>query len=405
LLGAEEFGIATAALVAAGCIMMRVCHLNTCPVGIATQDPRLRERFSGKPEHVVNYFTFVAEELRQVMAKLGFRTVNEMVGRVDRLDARKAIKHWKADGLDLTALLYKPEVPDTVGVYCQEVQDHGLKDALDNMLIEKCQQALEDGTPIELQTEIRNVNRTVGTMLGSRLSKLHGGAGLPHDTIKVCFKGSCGNSFAAFLPKGITFEVEGEANDYFCKGLSGGHVSIRPWKNASYKAEDNIIVGNVACYGATGGEVFIRGVAGERFCVRNSGVDAVVEGVGDHGCEYMTRGNVVIIGSTGRNFAAGMSGGLAYVLDEKGDFSIHCNQEMVDLDPLLDSDVEIVQKLLKKHIEKTDSERAQYVLDNWDQLQAKLIKVYPKDYKRALAERMAKSDKEAGLLELSAPKT
>lgn len=401
LLGAEEFGIATAALVAAGCIMMRVCHLNTCPVGIATQDPRLRERFMGKPEHVVNYFTFVAEELRQIMAKLGFRTVNEMIGRVDRLDARHAIQHWKASGLDLTGILYKPEVPDTVGVYCQEDQDHGLKDALDNQLIEKCQKALEDGTPIAFESEIRNVNRTVGTMLGSRLSKLHGGAGLPHNTITVRFNGSCGNSFAAFLPKGITFEVEGEANDYFCKGLSGGYVSIRPWKNASYVAEENIIIGNVACYGATGGEVFIRGVAGERFCVRNSGADAVVEGVGDHGCEYMTRGNVVIIGSTGRNFAAGMSGGLAYVLDEQNDFRIHCNQEMVDLDPLLDEDVEKVQTLLRKHIDKTDSERAQYVLENWDRLQSKFIKVYPKDYKRVLAERQEKSDKADVSLALS----
>ncbi|MDB5391898.1 MAG: gltB, partial [Planctomycetaceae bacterium] len=311
LLGAEEFGIATAALVAAGCIMMRVCHLNTCPVGIATQDPRLRERFTGKPEYVVNYFTFVAQELRQVMAKLGVRTVAEMVGRSDMLDARKAITHWKASGLDLSGLLYKPEVPAGVDIHCTKEQDHGLQDALDNKLIELCQAALEDGTKIELDLPIRNVNRTVGTMLGSRLSKLHGGAGLPENTIKVRFKGSCGQSFGAFLPKGITFEVEGEANDYFGKGLSGGNLSVRPWKNASYVAEDNIIIGNVACYGATAGEVFIRGVAGERFCVRNSGVDTVVEGVGDHGCEYMTRGNVVIIGSTGRNFAAGMSGGLA----------------------------------------------------------------------------------------------
>ena len=395
LLGAEEFGIATAALVAAGCIMMRVCHLNTCPVGIATQDPRLRERFSGKPEHVVNYFMFVANELRQVMAKLGCRTINEMVGRVDKLDARQAVTHWKAAGLDLSALLYKPEVPDTVGVYCQEKQDHGIQDALDNELIKKCQPALEHGTPVSFASKIRNVNRTVGTMLGSRLSKKYGGAGLPDDTISIRFTGSCGNSFAAFLPKGITFEVEGEANDYFCKGLSGGYVSIRPWKNASYVAEDNIIIGNVACYGATGGEVFIRGVAGERFCVRNSGVDAVVEGVGDHGCEYMTRGNVVIIGPTGRNFAAGMSGGLAYVLDDKGDFRIHCNTEMVDLDPLLDEDVEIVQTLLKKHIDKTESERAQYVLENWDRLQSQFIKVYPKDFKRVLAERKAKSEKVA----------
>jgi glutamate synthase (ferredoxin) len=393
LLGAEEYGIATAALVAAGCIMMRVCHLNTCPVGIATQDPRLRERFTGKPEHVVNYFTFVAQELRQIMAKLGVRTITEMVGRSDLLDARKAITHWKASGLDLSKLLYKPEVPAGVGVYCTKVQDHGLQDALDNKLIELCQGALHHGKKVELDLPIRNVNRTVGTMLGSRLTKLHP-EGLPEDTIKVRFTGSAGQSFGAFMPKGITFEIEGEANDYFGKGLSGGNLSVRPWKNASYKAEDNIIIGNVACYGATAGEVFIRGIAGERFCVRNSGVDTVVEGVGDHGCEYMTRGNVVIIGPTGRNFAAGMSGGLAYVLDETGDFRIHCNPEMVDLDPLLNEDVIKVQKLLKKHIEKTDSDRAQYVLENWDRLQSKFVKVFPKDFKRVILERKAKAEKE-----------
>jgi glutamate synthase domain-containing protein 2/glutamate synthase domain-containing protein 1/glutamate synthase domain-containing protein 3 len=394
LLGAEEFGIATAALVAAGCIMMRVCHLNTCPVGIATQDPRLRERFSGKPEHVVNYFTFVAQELRKIMAKLGVRTIEEMVGRSDLLVARKDIAHWKASGLDLKGLLYRPDVPAGVDVHQTQMQDHGLQDALDNELIEACKPALEDGKRIDIERNIRNVNRTVGTMLGSRLTKRHGGAGLPDDTIKVRFKGSCGQSFGAFMPKGITFEVEGEANDYFGKGLSGGHLSVRPWKNSTYKAEDNIIIGNVACYGATAGEVFIRGVAGERFCVRNSGVDTVVEGVGDHGCEYMTRGNVVIIGPTGRNFAAGMSGGLAYVLDEKGDFGIHCNQEMVDLDPLLDEDVVKVQTLLRKHIEKTDSDRAQYVLDNWDRLQPKFVKVFPTDFKRVILERKAKAEKE-----------
>ena len=392
LLGAEEYGIATAALVAAGCIMMRVCHLNTCPVGIATQDPRLRERFSGKPEHVINYFTFLAEELRQIMAKLGVRTMNEMIGRVDMLDSRKAIKHWKAQGLDLSMLLYKPEIPEGMKLYCVEKQDHGLELALDNELIAKSAAALESGEPVSFETKIRNVNRTVGTMLGARLTKKWGGKGLPDNTIRIKLTGSCGQSFGAFVPRGITFEVEGEANDYFGKGLSGGILSVYPWKAGSYVAEENIIIGNVACYGATAGEVYIRGIAGERFCVRNSGANAVVEGVGDHGCEYMTRGTVIVIGPTGRNFAAGMSGGVAYVLDEHGKFPIHCNKEMVDLDPLvLEEDVEEVRGMLQKHIEKTGSERAQYVLDNWDTLQAKFIKVYPQDYKRALAERKAKA--------------
>ncbi|MBI3860264.1 MAG: glutamate synthase subunit alpha, partial [Planctomycetia bacterium] len=308
LLGAEEFGIASAALVAAGCIMMRVCHLNTCPVGIATQDPRLRAKFAGKPEHVVNFFNFLAEDLRQIMALLGFRTVNEMIGRVDRLDTRKAIEHWKARGLDFSAILHKPDAPPNVGVYCQEKQDHGLRGALDNELIRLCQPALERGEKVELELPIRNINRTVGTMLGSRLTKKWGGAGLPDDTITLKFKGSCGQSFAAFAPRGITFQVEGDANDYFGKGLSGAKISIFPPKTATFVPEENIIIGNVACYGATGGEVFIRGRVGERFCVRNSGVSTVVEGVGDHGCEYMTRGAVVVIGPTGRNFAAGMSG-------------------------------------------------------------------------------------------------
>ena len=388
LLGAEEYGIATAALIAAGCIMMRVCHLNTCPVGIATQDPRLRAKFAGKPEHVVNYFTFVAEELRRYMAKLGFRTVDEMIGRVDKLDARRAIDHWKARGIDFSAILYKPEVPASVGVYCRDKQDHGLDKALDNQLIELCQPALDRGEKVELTLPIKNTNRTVGTMLGSRLTKKYGGAGLPDDTITLRFQGSAGNSFAAFVPRGITMEVEGDANDYFAKGLSGGFVSIAPPKNATFRAEDNIIIGNVACYGATSGEVFIRGRAGERFCVRNSGAQAVVEGIGDHGCEYMTGGQVVVIGPTGRNFAAGMSGGFAFILDEDGTFPIRCNQEMVDLEKLeLDEDVELIQSLLKKHVEKTGSERAQWVLENWDTLQSKFVKVFPQDYKRVLNER------------------
>ncbi|MGQ0634449.1 MAG: glutamate synthase large subunit [Planctomycetaceae bacterium] len=388
LLGAEEFGMASAALVAAGCIMMRVCHLNTCPVGIATQDPRLREKFTGQPEHVVNFFTFVAEELREIMANLGFRTVNEMVGRVDRLDSRQAIDHWKARGLDFSMLLHKPEVPPEVGVYCREPQNHGLGAALDNELIKLCHAALERGEQVAFDIPIKNINRTVGTMLGSRLTKKWGGAGLPDDTITIRFHGSCGQSFAAFVPKGITLQVEGDANDYFCKGLSGGKVSVFPPRTATFVAEENIIIGNVACYGATGGEVFIRGVAGERFCVRNSGVSAVVEGVGDHGCEYMTRGTVVVLGPTGRNFAAGMSGGIAYVLDESGRFPVLCNQEMVDLERLeLDDDIEVVQGLLRKHIEATASERAQFVLENWHRLQTKFVKIYPRDYRRVLEAR------------------
>lgn len=385
LLGAEEFGIASAALVAAGCIMMRVCHLNTCPVGIATQDPKLRAKFAGKPEHVVNFFTFIAEELRRVMAQLGFRTVNEMIGRVDMLDTVKAIDHWKARGLDFSTILYKPDVPETVGVYCQEKQDHGLRGALDNEIIKRCQPALEKGEKVEFELPIRNINRTVGTMTGSRLTKKWGGNGLPDDTITIRFTGSCGQSFAAFMPRGMTFSVEGDANDYFCKGLSGGKVAIFPPKASTFVPEENIIIGNVACYGATSGEVFIRGVAGERFCVRNSGVHAVVEGVGDHGCEYMTKGIVVCLGPTGRNFAAGMSGGFAYVLDEGGRFKTLCNQEMVDLEPLeLDEDIDAVQSLLKKHIEATGSTRAQHVLENWDRLQSKFIKVYPRDYRRVI---------------------
>jgi glutamate synthase (NADPH) large chain len=379
--------------------MMRVCHLNTCPVGIATQDPKLRAKFAGKPEHVVNFFTFVAEELRQIMAQLGIRTVNELVGRVDLLDTRKAIDHWKARGLDFSAILFKPEVPASVGVYCRETQDHGLRGALDNELIARCQPALERGEKVEFEVAIRNTNRTVGTMLGSRLTKIWGGAGLPDDTITIRFLGSCGQSFGAFVPRGMTFHVEGDANDYFGKGLSGGKLSIFPPKTATFVAEDNIIIGNVACYGATGGEVFIRGMAGERFCVRNSGVNAVVEGVGDHGCEYMTAGTVVVIGPTGRNFAAGMSGGIAYVLDEAGRFDTICNHEMVDLDPLeLDSDIDLVQSLLRRHIETTGSERAQYVLENWDRLQSKFIKVFPRDYRRVLEARKKQAADDAGVL-------
>ena len=329
LLGAEEFGMATAPLITLGCIMLRKCHLNTCSVGIATQDPELRKRFTGQPEHIINFFFFVADELREIMAEMGFRTINEMIGRMDRLDTRQAIDHWKARGLDFSRLLKMPEVPDDIATYCCEIQDHGLDRALDNRLIELCREAIDSRTPIELDLPISNANRTVGTTLSYEVAVRYGEDALPDDTITVRFKGSVGQSFAAFLAKGITFHVEGDSNDYFCKGLSGGRVTIRPPVESGFVPEENILVGNVVLYGATGGQAFIRGVAGERFGVRNSGAEAVVEGVGDHGCEYMTRGRVVVLGPTGRNFAAGMSGGEAYVLDEHGLFRDLCNPDMI----------------------------------------------------------------------------
>jgi glutamate synthase (ferredoxin) len=392
LLGAEEFGFATTALIATGCIMMRVCHLNTCPVGIATQDPRLRAKFAGKPEHVVNFFNFLAEDLRQIMAKLGFRTVNEMIGRVDRLDVRKAIDHWKAKGLDFTPLLHKPDVPASVGVYCTDKQNHGLEKALDHRLINACRPALEHGRRVEWDFGIRNIHRTVGTMLGYHVTKRWGAEGLPDDTIRLRFTGSAGQSFGAFVPRGMTMTVEGDANDYFGKGLSGGRLAVFPPRTATFEAEQNIIIGNVACYGATAGEVYIRGIAGERFCVRNSGVSAVVEGVGDHGCEYMTKGVVVVIGTTGRNFAAGMSGGFAFVLNETGQFNRLCNPWMVDLEPLkLDEDVDLVRSLLLRHIEFTQSTKAQYLLENWDHVQSQFVKVFPRDYRRVLEQNRKKT--------------
>ena len=388
LLGAEEFGMATAPLISMGCIMLRKCHLNTCSVGIATQDPALRKKFDGKPEHVINYFFFVADELRQIMADMGFRTVNEMVGRMDRLDAREAIAHWKAKGLDFSRLLKMPDVPPDIATYCREEQDHGLERALDNELIERCRDAIENGTPVDLDMPISNANRTVGTTLSYEVAKRRGEDGLPDDTITARFTGSAGQSFAAFLAKGITFHVEGDANDYFCKGLSGGRVTIKPPARARFVAEENIIVGNVVLYGATGGQAFIRGVAGERFAVRNSGAEAVVEGVGDHGCEYMTRGRVVVLGPTGRNFAAGMSGGEAFVLDESGRFRDLCNDEMVYLEDLIeDEDVRVVRRLVEDHLRHTGSENAKRVLADWNAALPKFVKVMPKDYKRVLAER------------------
>ena len=393
LLGAEEFGFSTAPLVVSGCIMMRVCHLDTCPVGIATQNPELRKHFSGKPEFVENYFRFVAEEIRELMAELGFRTMDEMIGRVDRLNVQAAVDHWKASGLDLSSILYQPEVPTSVARRCIEPQDHGLDRALDNQLIEKCANAIEQRTPIKIDSPIRNVNRTVGTMLGSVITRRWGAKGLPDETIRIRFTGSAGQSFGAFLPNGVSMTIEGDANDYFGKGLSGGRVIIYPPSRSPFTPEENIIIGNVALYGATGGEAFVRGIAGERFCVRNSGAYAVVEAIGDHGCEYMTGGRVVILGNTGRNFAAGMSGGIAYVLDSFGDFENHCNRGMVDLETLEANDVQLVQKLIRQHLERTGSTVAQHTLDNWVSIQTNFIKVMPRDYKRVLlAEQRARAE-------------
>jgi glutamate synthase (ferredoxin) len=396
LLGGEEFGFSTAPLVVVGCIMMRVCHLNTCPVGVATQDPELRKKFAGKPEHVVNYFRFVAQEVRELMAKLGFRTMNEMIGRVDRLDFKPALDHWKAAGLDLSAILHQPDMGPEVPRRCVRPQDHALERSLDHTtLIPQCADAVEHRTPVKLTLPIRNVHRTVGTTLGYRITRRWGAAGLPDDTIRVHFTGSAGQSFGAFVPRGISFTLEGDANDYWGKGLSGGKLTVYPPRTVTFKAEENIVIGNVALYGATSGEAYVRGVAGERFCVRNSGVHAVVEGIGDHGCEYMTGGRVVVLGRTGRNFAAGMSGGVAYVLDVTGDFAKRrCNLGMVDLSPLDQAeDIELVRGLIQRHIEATDSPYAAKILADWVSNQPKFVKIMPKDYKRVLlAEAKAKAE-------------
>ena len=397
LLGAEEYGFSTAPLVVSGCIMMRVCHLDTCPVGIATQNPELRKHFTGKPEFVENYFRFVAEEVRELMATLGFRTMDDMIGRSDELDVTDAVDHWKARGLDLSTILHQPDVSPDVGRRCVQAQDHGLDKALDNELIVRAHDALEHGTPVEFELPIRNVNRTVGTMLGYELTSRCGGAGLPDDTIRITFSGSAGQSFGAFVPRGISMTTIGDANDYFGKGLSGGKLAIYPSAQSTFVAEENIIIGNVALYGATAGEAFIRGVAGERFCVRNSGAHAVVEGIGDHGCEYMTGGRAVIIGRAGRNFAAGMSGGIAYVLDQQGDFEQRCNPGMVDLEPLDADDKDFVHDLITRHVEVTGSERGRWILERWTSLVEEggrtFIKVMPRDYKRVLlAEARARAE-------------
>jgi glutamate synthase (NADPH/NADH) large chain len=417
LLGADEFGFATAPLIVEGCIMMRKCHLNTCPVGVATQDPELRKRFTGQPEHVINFFFFIAEEVRQIMAKLGFRTVNEMIGQSDRLEMRKAIRHWKAQGLDFSRLLAKPDVAPEVARFNSEAQDHGLDKALDHELIRQAQPALERGDPVVIETTLKNYNRTFGTMLSGRVAEKFGHAGLPDDTIHIRARGTGGQSLGAWLAKGVTIELEGEANDYVGKGLSGGRLVIYPPRNSAIaRAEDNIIVGNTVLYGAIGGECFFSGVAGERFCVRNSGAIAVVEGVGDHGCEYMTGGIMVCLGPTGRNFAAGMSGGIAYVLDEDGTFEERCNLAMVELQPVPAEDdalealdhqggdmeshglVDVrhdmtrhdhmrLRLLIEQHLQYTGSDVARRILEDWPRYVRLFVKVMPVDYRQAL-ERM-----------------
>ncbi|MCK9894553.1 glutamate synthase large subunit [Frankia sp. AgB32] len=382
LLGAEEFGFATAPLVVAGCVMMRVCHLDTCPVGVATQNPVLRERFTGKPEFVEAFFTYIAEEVRTYLAALGFRTLQEAVGRVDLLDARGAIEHWKASGLDITPLLHIPERPFGGSLHCTSSQDHGLDKALDNSLIQLCEGALDDGRPVWLEMPIRNVNRTVGTMLGYEVTKRFGAAGLPDDTIQLRFTGSAGQSFGAFVPRGMTLTLEGDANDYTGKGLSGGKIFVFPPKESPLRAEENIVAGNVLLYGATAGEAFFRGIVGERFCVRNSGATAVVEGVGDHGCEYMTGGTVLVLGPIGRNFAAGMSGGAAYLYEP---VEARINREMVDVDELDAADETIVRDLLVRHRRETGSTVAARLYADWENARGSFRKVMPRDYKRVLA--------------------
>jgi glutamate synthase domain-containing protein 3 len=414
MLGADEFGFATAPLVVAGCIMMRKCHLNTCPVGVATQDPVLRRKFSGLPEHVVNYFFFVADEVRELMALLGFRTFEEMIGRADVLDMRAGIAHWKARGLDFTRIFHQPQMPADVARSKKEEQDHGLVRALDHQLIAAARPAIDKQQPVRLTQRIRNANRSVGAMLSGVLAHKYGHEGLPEDTIHIAFEGIAGQSFGAFLARGVTFELQGACNDYVGKGLSGGRIVVYPDPTCPAKPEENIVIGNTVMYGAIEGEAYFRGVAGERFCVRNSGATAVVEGTGDHGCEYMTGGTVAVLGRTGRNFAAGMSGGLAYVYDADGTFAQRCNTAMVTLEPLQTeaaqdaaemelatsgkgrhrhrgaSDESLVRELIERHLRFTGSTLALSLLDNWEATRAKFVKVFPHEYRRALTEMHAK---------------
>jgi len=386
LLGAEEFGFATGALLALGCVMMRACHKNTCPVGVATQDPELRKRFSGDPQHVVNFMRFIAMEVRELMAQLGYRQFYKLVGRSEHLEMRRGVDHWKARTLDFTRMLWKPTVGKDIKRTFRVSQDHGLDKALDaTTLLPLCRPAIESRTPVSATLPISNVNRTVGTMLGSEITRRWGAAGLPDDTIRLRFQGSAGQSFGAFIPKGLTLSLEGDANDYLGKGLSGGRIAVFPPSTSTFVPEENVIIGNVACYGATAGEAYIRGLAGERFCVRNSGATAVVEGIGDHGCEYMTGGEVVILGRAGRNFGAGMSGGRAWVLDESGDFAARSNLDLVGMGPIEDPvEAEHLKSLITRHATATQSKRAQAILKDWDIWRHLFVRVMPHDYERVL---------------------
>ncbi|MEL6843135.1 MAG: glutamate synthase-related protein, partial [Bacteroidota bacterium] len=387
LLGAEEWGVATAALIVEGCIMMRKCHLNTCPVGIATQDPKLRQLFSGKPEDVVNFFRFLAEEMREYMAQLGYSSVDEMVGQAQHLKVKDNLEHWKLKTIDFSPILYKAPADPSVGLYKQQEQDHGLDHIVDWELLKTARTTLSNKLPTFKTYPLRSVDRSVGTLLSHEISKAYQSKGLPQGTLHYKFRGSAGQSFGAFGAPGLRMELEGEANDYFGKGLSGAELIIYPDKNASFRADQNIIVGNVAFYGATSGEAYINGMAGERFAVRNSGVRVVVEGVGDHACEYMTGGTVIVLGPTGRNFAAGMSGGTAYVYDPLQGFAERCNQEMVDLDPLEFEDHELLFHMIKRHYTLTGSKQALRLINNWKLVAADFIKVMPRDYKAALLKR------------------
>jgi glutamate synthase (NADPH/NADH) large chain/glutamate synthase (ferredoxin) len=387
LLGAEEMGFATAPLITMGCIMMRACHLNTCPVGIATQDPELRKRFTGKPEHVVNYFFFIAEEVRRYMAQLGVAKFDDLVGRTDLLEVDEAVEHWKAKGIDLSRLLQAPNMPPEIPRRRVRPPDRVLDDHLDHQLIARAAPALERGERVEIDIRCENKNRTVGGLLSGEVARRYGAEGLPDDTISVTLHGSGGQSFGAWLAPGVTFQLWGDANDFTGKGMSGGVLAVRPPEGTAFVPERNVIVGNTLLYGATSGRAFFRGLAGERFAVRNSGVHAVVEGVGDHGCEYMTGGRVVVLGPTGRNFAAGMSGGLAYVLDPDGEFPARCNPELVDLESPLDADFEEIRALIEEHRERTGSDLAARTLADWEALKGSWVKVFPRDYKRVLAER------------------
>jgi glutamate synthase domain-containing protein 3 len=396
LLGAEEFGFGTTALVTLGCLLVRKCHLNNCPVGIATQNPDLRKMFSGKPEYVMNMMKFIAEEVREIMAGLGFRSFDEMIGRVDMLEMNRAIEHYKAQGLDFSRVFYQPDVPDGVARHCVKPPTHDLAHTLDETLIERSRDAIEHGEKVEFSMNIRNFNRSVGGRLSAEIARRHGSKGLPSDTIKIKFTGSAGQSFGSFLAPGICFELEGDTNDYLGKGLSGGKLIIYPPQQSSFLAQNNVIAGNANLFGATGGEAYINGMAGERFCVRNSGAVAVVEGVGDHGCEYMTGGRVIVIGKTGVNFAAGMSGGIAYVLDENQLFDTRCNLEMVEIEPVVAADdITFLHSYLQNHFRYTKSDYAAQILENWEDMLPYFVKVMPIDYRHALMRIQQQESREA----------